>query len=63
MIAIIKDRGETYVSPVFVEKVAVVPGDAFGCAGKYHVRCSYATSMANLDKAASRIEKYIREYF
>ena len=32
MIAIIKDRGETYVSPVFVEKVAVVPGDAFGCA-------------------------------
>ena len=40
------------------EKVAVVPGDAFGEAGKYHVRCSYATSMANLDEATRRIAKY-----
>ena len=56
--------GEEFANGLLrAEKVAVVPGDAFGCAGKYHVRCSYATSMANLDKAASRIEKYIREYF
>lgn len=45
------------------EKVAVVPGDAFGEAGISHVRCSYATSMANLDKATARIEKYIAENF
>ena len=44
-------------------KVAVVPGDAFGDAGRHHVRCSYATSMANLDKASSRIEKYLTENF
>lgn len=42
------------------EKVAVVPGDAFGDAGKYHVRCSYATSMANLDTATGRIARYMR---
>lgn len=56
--------GEDFANGLLrAEKVAVVPGDAFGSAGKYHVRCSYATSMANLDKATSRIEKYIRENF
>lgn len=40
------------------EKVAVVPGDAFGEAGEYHVRCSYATSMANLDEATRRIARF-----
>lgn len=42
------------------QKVAVVPGNAFGDAGKYHVRCSYATSMANLREASMRIEKFIK---
>ena len=56
--------GEEFANGLLrAEKVAVVPGDAFGNAGKYHVRCSYATSMANLDKAATRIEKYIKEHF
>lgn len=41
------------------EKVAVVPGDAFGSAGKYFVRCSYATSMQQLAEAAERIEKFL----
>ena len=40
------------------EKVAVVSGDAFGEAGEYHVRCSYATSMANLDEATRRIARF-----
>ena len=44
--------GEQFANELLrAEKVAVVPGDAFGGAGKYHVRCSYATSMANLDTA------------
>lgn len=42
------------------EKVAVVPGDAFGDGGRYHVRCSYATSMANLDEATDRIARYVK---
>ncbi len=37
--------------------VGVVPGTAFGSSGKGFVRISYATSMANLEKAAARIKK------
>ena len=44
--------GEEFANGLLrAEKVAVVPGDAFGEGGKYHVRCSYATSMKNLDEA------------
>ena len=35
--------------------VAIVPGSAFGLEG--HLRISYATAMANLDKALDRIEQ------
>ena len=42
-------------------KVAVVPGTAFGEAGKYHVRCSYATSMQQLTAAIERITSFINE--
>lgn len=52
--------GESFANGLLkAEKVAVVPGNAFGDAGRLHVRCSYATSMANLNEAALRIEKYI----
>ncbi|MDE6398583.1 MAG: aminotransferase class I/II-fold pyridoxal phosphate-dependent enzyme, partial [Clostridiales bacterium] len=41
--------GEQFAENLLREKhVAVVPGDAFGLAGKYNVRCSYATGMAQL---------------
>ena len=43
------------------KKVAVVPGDAFGEAGKMHVRCSYATSMAQLAEAIERITAYVKD--
>ena len=52
--------GEAFANGLLrAEKVAVVPGNAFGDAGRFHVRCSYATSMANLSEAASRIGKYL----
>lgn len=41
------------------EKVAVVPGSAFGEFGKYYIRCSYAYSMQNLVKAVSHINKFV----
>lgn len=41
------------------EKVAVVPGAAFGDAGVNHVRCSYATSMAQLSEAIDRISRFV----
>ena len=54
--------GEEFANGLLrAEKVAAVPGDAFGEAGKYHVRCSYATSMANLDTATGRIADYVKK--
>ncbi len=41
------------------EKVAVVPGEAFGPSGRDHVRCSYASSMENLREALVRMERFI----
>lgn len=41
-------------------RVAVVPGAAFGAAGKNHVRCSYATSMRNLSAAIDRITDFVQ---
>ena len=53
--------GEAFANGLLrAEKVAVVPGDAFGGAGKYHVRCSYATGMSSLDEATERIARYVR---
>jgi aspartate aminotransferase len=40
------------------EKVAVVPGVAFGADD--YIRISYATSMANLEKGLDRIEKFAK---
>ena len=41
------------------EKVAVVPGTAFGDSGEGFVRISYAYSLENLKKALERIERFI----
>lgn len=43
------------------QRVAVVPGSAFGDSGKYFVRCSYATSLADLKTAAKRIKAFLSE--
>ena len=40
------------------EKVAAVPGIAFGADD--YIRLSYATSMANIEKGLKRIEKFVR---
>ena len=44
------------------EKVAVVPGTAFGESGKDHVRISYAYSLKHLTEAADRMERFIRRH-
>lgn len=41
------------------QNVAVVPGDAFGKEGKYHVRCCYAVVMNNLQEAMTRIKTFV----
>lgn len=53
--------GETFAQRLLAaQKVAVVPGNAFGEAGEYHVRCSYATSMAQLSEAIDRISDFVK---
>jgi aminotransferase len=41
------------------EKVAVVPGNAFGPSGEGHVRACYATSEENLREAIRRIGRFV----
>jgi aminotransferase len=41
------------------EKVAVVPGTAFGPCGEGFVRCAYATSMENIKEAMIRLRRFI----
>lgn len=43
------------------EKVAVVPGDAFGESGEGFVRCSYASSINNLTTALERIGRFVKQ--
>lgn len=41
------------------EKVAIVPGTAFGVHGEGFVRISYATSLDNIKKACEKIEHFL----
>ena len=41
------------------EKVAVVPGTAFGDCGEGFVRCAYATSLENIKEAMKRLERFV----
>jgi len=43
------------------EKVAVVPGNAFGACGEGFIRCSYANSLKNIDEAMQRIERFVNK--
>jgi aminotransferase len=44
------------------EKVAVVPGNAFGASGEGFVRCSYAYSIDNIKEALIRIERFVERH-
>lgn len=41
------------------EKVAAVPGDAFGASGEGFLRCCYATGMDDLETAMDAMERYV----
>ena len=43
------------------QKLAVVPGTAFGDCGEGFVRISYAYSLENLKKAMDRLEAFVTE--
>ena len=44
------------------ERVAVVPGTAFGPGGEGYVRCSYATAYEKIEEALCRLERFTQRY-
>jgi aminotransferase len=44
------------------EKVAVVPGTAFGAGGEGFVRCSYATAYEKIEEALYRIQRFMQRH-
>jgi len=44
------------------EKVAVVPGSAFGACGEGYVRCCYATSLADIEEALARMKRFVHKH-
>lgn len=43
------------------EKVAVVPGNVFGASGEGFIRCSYASSMEQLQEAIKRMKQFMKK--
>ncbi|AGA22870.1 MULTISPECIES: aminotransferase [Bacillus] len=43
------------------EKVAVVPGSVFGPSGEGYIRCSYATSIEQLQEALVRMKRFLQK--
>ncbi len=53
------DPGEFAEALLEDQRVAVVPGTAFGAGGEDHLRVSYATGLGDLKEAMARIETFI----
>ena len=54
--------GEEFALKLLEEKkVAVVPGNAFGEFGKFHIRCSYAYSLNKLIEATGKIAEFVKD--
>jgi aminotransferase len=44
------------------EKIAVVPGSAFGKCGEGYIRCCYATSLPDIEEALKRMGRFVKKY-
>jgi len=44
------------------EKVAAVPGSAFGKCGEGYIRCCYATSLKDIEEALKRMRRFVNKY-
>ena len=54
-------NADKYEALLKEEKVAVVPGSAFGKGGEGYVRCCYATSTAEIEEALNRIHRFVNK--
>ncbi|MCL2281204.1 MAG: aminotransferase class I/II-fold pyridoxal phosphate-dependent enzyme [Dehalococcoidia bacterium] len=56
-------NSETFAEKLLAEeKVAAVPGTAFGECGEGYVRCCYATSVPELEEALVRINRFVSKH-
>ncbi len=54
---------DTFANSLLQEqRVAVVPGSAFGAGGDGFVRCSYATAYDKIEQALERIQKFMKSH-
>jgi len=44
------------------ERVAVIPGSAFGACGEGHVRCCYAASLSDIEEALERMGRFVSRH-
>ena len=44
------------------ERVAVIPGTAFGSSGEGFVRCSYATALDEIEEAMLRVQRFLKNH-
>lgn len=44
------------------EKVAVVPGNAFGLSGEGNIRCCYAAGVSQIEEALTRMARFVKRY-
>ncbi|MGO8951574.1 MAG: aminotransferase class I/II-fold pyridoxal phosphate-dependent enzyme [Ktedonobacterales bacterium] len=44
------------------ERVAVVPGNAFGSAGEGYIRCTYCTAKGKIEEAILRMGRFVERY-
>jgi aminotransferase len=62
-IAVTGMRSEEFSEKLLMEeKVAVVPGSAFGKCGEGYVRCCYATSLADIEEALTRMKRFVKKH-
>jgi aminotransferase len=62
-IAITGMDDETFAQKLLEEeRVAVVPGNAFGPGGEGYVRCSYATAYEKIEEALRRMERFMQRH-
>ena len=58
----VAENGEAFAEKLLkTQKVAVVPGGAFGSRGAKHIRCTYAANVQTLEIAFERMRRFITE--
>jgi len=62
-IAVTGLSSEDFAEKLLMEdKVAVVPGTAFGPSGEGHIRCCYATSLRDIEEALKRMARFVERH-